>query len=151
MSINKREIQRRKREWATRERQQNAIVALWDASEYQDINADGTLRIVICGTQEYNGSMAKHESVQGILKYNKVKLQWYEWDEITGGQHYKINDKVVYSHLVSDHVIDDASLIITLSVDVLKLGYLERYDLESCGLEHPHFNVLPYGDMEVAS
>ena len=139
MSISKHEIQRRKKTWVARERRRNAILALWHASEYQDINEDGSLRIVICGTQDYNGSMAKHESVQGILKYNKVKLQWWEWDEITEG------------HLVSEHVIDDASLIITLSEDVLKLGYLDREDLERNGLQHPHFNVLPYGDMEVAS
>ena len=137
MSINKREIQRRKREWKEKECFTKAITALFFASEYQNIKDDGSLRIVICGTQEYNGMYAKHESVQGILKYNKVKLQWWEWDNI--------------SHLVDNYCIDDASLIITLSVDVLKRGYLNRDDLESRGLRHPHFNVLPYGDMEVAS
>tara|TARA_R100000781_G_C4076228_1_gene126182 strand:+ start:1295 stop:1711 length:417 start_codon:yes stop_codon:yes gene_type:complete len=128
------ELQRRKREWKEKECLKKSIRELFFASEYQDINDDGSLKIVICSSQDYNGPMAKHESIQGILKYNKVKLQWWEWDNL--------------SHLISDHCIDDASLHITLSLDVLKLRFLDRSDLERFGLQHQYFNVLPYGDMK---
>ena len=120
----------------------NAIQKLFFASEDKDINSkvnfindDWSIRIVIVGTQDYSGSMYKHESVQGILKFNKVKLDWWEWE------------KLVDFKYILDSYIDDGSLIINLSQEVLEDEFISKSDMENYGLRHKFFNVLPY-DME---
>ena len=105
----------------------DVIQKLFFASEYQDINDDDSIRIVIVGTQDYNGSMYKHESVQGILKFNKIKLDWWQWEMV-----------VDWKYIVDSHV-DDGSLIINLSQEVLKDGLINIHDMANVGLRHNFF------------
>ena len=111
----------------------NATQKLFFASECQDINDDDSIRIVIEGTQIYRGSMYKNESVQGILKFNKVKVDWWEWETL-----------VDYQYII-DSYTDDASLIINLSDEILKNEFISKTDMENFNLRHKFFNVLPYG------
>ena len=105
----------------------DVIQKLFFASEYQDINDDDSIRIVIEGTQIYNGSMYKHESVQGILKFNQIKLDWWQWEMV-----------VDWKYIVDSHV-DDGSLIINLSQEVLKDGLINIHDMANKGLRHNFF------------
>ena len=105
----------------------DVIQKLFFASEYQDINDDDSIRIVIEGTQIYNGSMYKHESVQGILKFNKIKVDWWQWEMV-----------VDWKYIVDSHV-DDGSLIINLSQEVLKDGLINIHDMANVGLRHNFF------------
>ena len=105
----------------------DVIQKLFFASEYQDINDDDSIRIVIVGTQDYNGSMYKHESVQGILKFNKIKVDWWQWEMV-----------VDWKYIVDSHV-DDGSLIINLSQEVLKDGLINIHDMANVGLRHNFF------------
>jgi len=105
----------------------DVIQKLFFASEYQDINDDDSIRIVIEGTQDYNGSMYKHESVQGILKFNKIKLDWWQWEMV-----------VDWKYIV-DSYVDDGSLIINLSQEVLKDGLINIHDMANVGLRHNFF------------
>jgi len=105
----------------------DVIQKLFFASEYQDINDDDSIRIVIEGTQNYNGSMYKHESVQGILKFNKIKVDWWQWEMV-----------VDWKYIVDSHV-DDGSLIINLSQEVLKDGLINIHDMANVGLRHNFF------------
>lgn len=105
----------------------DVIQKLFFASEYQDINDDDSIRIVIVGTQDYNGSMYKHESVQGILKFNQIKLDWWQWEMV-----------VDWKYIVDSHV-DDGSLIINLSQEVLKDGLINIHDMANVGLRHNFF------------
>jgi len=105
----------------------DVIQKLFFASEYQDINDDDSIRIVIVGTQDYNGSMYKHESVQGILKFNKIKLDWWQWEMV-----------VDWKYIV-DSYVDDGSLIINLSQEVLKDGLINIHDMANVGLRHNFF------------
>ena len=105
----------------------DVIQKLFFASEYQDINDDDSIRIVIVGTQDYNGSMYKHESVQGILKFNKIKVDWWQWEMI-----------VDWKYIV-DSYVDDGSLIINLSQEVLKDGLINIHDMANVGLRHNFF------------
>ena len=105
----------------------DVIQKLFFASEYQDINDDDSIRIVIEGTQDYNGSMYKHESVQGILKFNQIKLDWWQWEMV-----------VDWKYIVDSHV-DDGSLIINLSQEVLKDGLININDMANVGLRHNFF------------
>lgn len=111
----------------------NAIQKLFFASEYQDINDDDSIRIVICGTQNYRGSMFKNESRQGILKFNQIKVDWWEWEAL-----------VDYKYII-DSYTDDGSLIINLSDEILKNEFINKTDMENFDLRHKFFNVLPYG------
>ena len=113
----------------------DVIQELFFASEYQDINDDWSIRIVIVGTQDYSGSMYKHESVQGILKFNQIKVDWWEWEMLVDWKY------------ILDSYIDDGSLIINLSQEVLEDEFISKSDMEDYGLRHKFFNVLPY-DME---
>ena len=105
----------------------DVIQKLFFASEYQDINDDDSIRIVIEGTQDYNGSMYKHESVQGILKFNKIKVDWWQWEMV-----------VDWKYIV-DSYVDDGSLIINLSQEVLKDGLININDMANVGLRHNFF------------
>jgi len=105
----------------------DVIQKLFFASEYQDINDDDSIRIVIEGTQDYNGSMYKHESVQGILKFNKIKVDWWQWEMV-----------VDWKYIV-DSYVDDGSLIINLSQEVLKDGLINIHDMANVGLRHNFF------------
>jgi len=105
----------------------DVIQKLFFASEYQDINDDDSIRIVIVGTQDYNGSMYKHESVQGILKFNQIKLDWWQWEMV-----------VDWKYIV-DSYVDDGSLIINLSQEVLKDGLINIHDMANVGLRHNFF------------
>ena len=105
----------------------DVIQKLFFASEYQDINDDDSIRIVIVGTQDYNGSMYKHESVQGILKFNKIKVNWWQWEMV-----------VDWKYIV-DSYVDDGSLIINLSQEVLKDGLINIHDMANVGLRHNFF------------
>ncbi len=105
----------------------DVIQKLFFASEYQDINDDDSIRIVIEGTQDYNGSMYKHESVQGILKFNQIKVDWWQWEMV-----------VDWKYIVDSHV-DDGSLIINLSQEVLKDGLINIHDMANVGLRHNFF------------
>ena len=105
----------------------DVIQKLFFASEYQDINDDDSIRIVIEGTQDYNGSMYKHESVQGILKFNQIKVDWWQWEMV-----------VDWKYIV-DSYVDDGSLIINLSQDVLKDGLINIHDMANVGLRHNFF------------
>ena len=105
----------------------DVIQKLFFASEYQDINDDDSIRIVIVGTQDYNGSMYKHESVQGILKFNKIKVDWWQWEMV-----------VDWKYIV-DSYVDDGSLIINLSQEVLKDGLININDMANVGLRHNFF------------
>ena len=105
----------------------DVIQKLLFASEYQDINDDDSIRIVIVGTQDYNGSMYKHESVQGILKFNQIKVDWWQWEMV-----------VDWKYIVDSHV-DDGSLIINLSQEVLKDGLINIHDMANVGLRHNFF------------
>ena len=105
----------------------DVIQKLFFASEYQDINDDDSIRIVIEGTQNYNGSMYKHESVQGILKFNKIKVDWWQWEMV-----------VDWKYIVDSHV-DDGSLIINLSQEVLKDGLINIHDMANKRLRHNFF------------
>jgi len=105
----------------------DVIQKLFFASEYQDINDDDSIRIVIEGTQDYNGSMYKHESVQGILKFNKIKIDWWQWEMV-----------VDWKYIV-DSYVDDGSLIINLSQEVLKDGLINIHDMANVGLRHNFF------------
>ena len=105
----------------------DVIQKLFFASEYQDINDDDSIRIVIVGTQDYNGSMYKHESVQGILKFNQIKVDWWQWEMV-----------VDWKYIVDSHV-DDGSLIINLSQEVLKDGLINIHDMANVGLRHNFF------------
>lgn len=105
----------------------DVIQKLFFASEYQDINDDDSIRIVIVGTQDYNGSMYKHESVQGILKFNKIKVDWWQWEMV-----------VDWKYIV-DSYVDDGSLIINLSQEVLKDGLINIHDMANVGLRHNFF------------
>ena len=105
----------------------DVIQKLFFASEYQDINDDDSIRIVITGTQDYNGSMYKHESVQGILKFNKIKVDWWQWEMV-----------VDWKYIV-DSYVDDGSLIINLSQEVLKDGLINIHDMANVGLRHNFF------------
>jgi len=105
----------------------DVIQKLFFASEYQDINDDDSIRIVIEGTQDYNGSMYKHESVQGILKFNQIKVDWWQWEMV-----------VDWKYIVDSHV-DDGSLIINLSQEVLKDGLININDMANVGLRHNFF------------
>ena len=105
----------------------DVIQKLFFASEYQDINDDDSIRIVIEGTQNYNGSMYKHESVQGILKFNKIKVDWWQWEMV-----------VDWKYIV-DSYVDDGSLIINLSQEVLKDGLINIHDMANVGLRHNFF------------
>jgi hypothetical protein len=105
----------------------DVIQKLFFASEYQDINDDDSIRIVIEGTQIYNGSMYKHESVQGILKFNKIKVDWWQWEMV-----------VDWKYIV-DSYVDDGSLIINLSQEVLKDGLINIHDMANVGLRHNFF------------
>ena len=106
----------------------DVIQKLFLASEYQDINDDDSIRIVITGTQDYNGSMYKHESVQGILKFNQIKIDWWQWEMV-----------VDWKYIV-DSYVDDGSLIINLSQEVLKDEFISKSDMENYGLRHKFFN-----------
>lgn len=106
----------------------DVIQKLFFASEYQDINDDDSIRIVIVGTQDYNGSMYKHESVQGILKFNQIKVDWWQWEMV-----------VDWKYIV-DSYVDDGSLIINLSQEVLKDGLINIHDMANVGLRHNFFN-----------
>ena len=57
-------------------------------SHDQEVNDDGSIRIVIVGTQDYSGSLYKHESVQGILKFNQIKVDWWQWQLIVTGKQF---------------------------------------------------------------
>ena len=105
----------------------DVIQKLFFASEYQDINDDDSIRIVIEGTQNYNGSMYKHESVQGILKFNQIKVDWWQWEMV-----------VDWKYIVDSHV-DDGSLIINLSQEVLKDGLINIHDMANKRLRHNFF------------
>ena len=105
----------------------DVIQKLFFASEYQDINDDDSIRIVIEGTQDYNGSMYKHESVQGILKFNKIKVDWWQWEMV-----------VDWKYIV-DSYVDDGSLIINLSQEVLKDGLINIHHMANVGLRHNFF------------
>jgi len=105
----------------------DVIQKLFFASEYQDINDDDSIRIVIVGTQDYNGSMYKHESVQGILKFNQIKVDWWQWEMV-----------VDWKYIV-DSYVDDGSLIINLSQEVLKDGLINIHDMANVGLRHNFF------------
>ena len=105
----------------------DVIQKLFFASEYQDINDDDSIRIVIEGTQDYNGSMYKHESVQGILKFNQIKVDWWQWEMV-----------VDWKYIV-DSYVDDGSLIINLSQEVLKDGLININDMANVGLRHNFF------------
>ena len=105
----------------------DVIQKLFFASEYQDINDDDSIRIVIEGTQDYNGSMYKHESVQGILKFNKIKVDWWQWEMVVDWQY------------IVDSYVDDGSLIINLSQEVLKDGLINIHDMANVGLRHNFF------------
>ena len=105
----------------------DVIQKLFFASEYQDINDDDSIRIVIEGTQDYNGSMYKHESVQGILKFNQIKIDWWQWEMV-----------VDWKYIV-DSYVDDGSLIINLSQEVLKDGLINIHDMANVGLRHNFF------------
>lgn len=105
----------------------DVIQKLFFASEYQDINDDDSIRIVIEGTQDYNGSMYKHESVQGILKFNQIKVDWWQWEMV-----------VDWKYIV-DSYVDDGSLIINLSQEVLKDGLINIHDMANVGLRHNFF------------
>ena len=105
----------------------DVIKKLFFASEYQDINDDDSIRIVITGIQDYNGSMYKHESVQGILKLNKIKVDWWQWEMV-----------VDWKYIV-DSYVDDGSLIINLSQEVLKDGLINIHDMANVGLRHNFF------------
>jgi len=105
----------------------DVIQKLFFASEYQDINDDDSIRIVIVGTQDYNGSMYKHESVQGILKFNKIKVDWWQWETV-----------VDWKYIV-DSYVDDGSLIINLSQEVLKDRLINIHDMANVGLRHNFF------------
>lgn len=48
---------------------------------------------------------------------------------------------------ILDSYIDDGSLIINLSQEVLEDEFISKSDMEDYGLRHKFFNVLPY-DME---
>ena len=105
----------------------DVIQKLFFASEYQDINDDDSIRIVITGTQDYNGSMYKHESVQGILKFNQIKVDWWQWEMV-----------VDWKYIV-DSYVDDGSLIINLSQKVLEVGLISIHDMANVGLRHNFF------------
>lgn len=105
----------------------DGIQKLFFASEYQDINDDDSIRIVITGTQDYNGSMYKHESVQGILKFNEIKVDWWQWEMIVDWEY------------IVDSYVDDGSLIINLSQEVLKDGLISIHDMANVGLRHNFF------------
>ena len=105
----------------------DVLQKLFFASEYQDINDDDSIRIVIVGTQDYNGSMYKHESVQGILKFNKIKVDWWQWEMV-----------VDWKYIV-DSYVDDGSLIINLSQEVLEDGLISIHDMANVGLRHNFF------------
>ena len=105
----------------------DVIQKLFFASEYQDINDDDSIRIVIEGTQDYNGSMYKHESVQGILKFNEIKVDWWQWETVVDWRY------------IVDSYVDDGSLIINLSQEVLKDGLINIHDMANVGLRHNFF------------
>ena len=105
----------------------DVIQKLFLASEYQDINDDDSIRIVITGTQDYNGSMYKHESVQGILKFNQIKIDWWQWEMV-----------VDWKYIV-DSYVDDGSLIINLSQEVLEDGLINIHEMANVGLRHNFF------------
>ena len=105
----------------------DVIQKLFFASEYQDINDDDSIRIVIVGTQDYNGSMYKHESVQGILKFNEIKVDWWQWETVVDWRY------------IVDSYVDDGSLIINLSQEVLKDGLINIHDMANVGLRHNFF------------
>jgi hypothetical protein len=105
----------------------DVIQKLFFASEYQDINDDDSIRIVIEGTQIYNGSMYKHESVQGILKFNQIKVDWWQWEMVVDWRY------------IVDSYVDDGSLIINLSQEVLKDGLINIHDMANLGLRHNFF------------
>ena len=105
----------------------DVIQKLFFASEYQDINDDDSIRIVIVGTQDYNGSMYKHESVQGILKFNQIKVDWWQWETVVDWRY------------IVDSYVDDGSLIINLSQEVLKDGLINIHDMANVGLRHNFF------------
>lgn len=112
----------------------DVIQKLFFASEYQDVNDDGSIRIVIVGTQDYSGSLYKHESVQGILKFNQIKVDWWQWEMLVDWKY------------ILDSCVDDGSLIINLSEKVLKDELINQYDMENIGLQHSFFKdyVFPY-------
>ena len=105
----------------------DVIQKLFFASEYQDINDDDSIRIVIVGTQDYNGSMYKHESVQGILKFNQIKVDWWQWETVVDWRY------------IVDSYVDDGSLIINLSQKVLEVGLISIHDMANVGLRHNFF------------
>ena len=110
----------------------DVIQKLFFASEYQDntlvkINDDDSIRIVITGTQDYNGSMYKHESVQGILKFNEIKVDWWQWEMVVDWKY------------ILDSYVDDGSLIINLSQKVLEDGLINIHDMANVGLRHNFF------------
>ncbi len=135
--MDKNTIKRNKYKQKIQDLCKDTIQSLFFASEYQDINFDNdSIRIVIVGTQDYNGLMYKHESIQGILKFNKIKVDWWQWECMTNDFRY-----------ILDSFTDDGSLHIDLSVKVLEDGLINIHDMANVGLRHNFFDSQSANDI----
>ena len=105
------------------------VQGLFFISEEAWVGENGSIEMYITSTQDYSGSYEKNESVQGVLKYNKCKIQWWEWDSC---------------FYITKHCLDDSTLHITLSRAVVEDNILSRKELEMQNVKHPFFNELPY-------